>query len=153
MIAHYFWEALAVLLVAPPLLRWLFGWTLDRRYRTEMQVYAQVGTTRLYWYQEDWNCSGHRVARQDWWAEVIEARPGQFQRVGSWFKYNVGYGTPQAGTPFDPWCHPFRPATPADILANKEHAEAYWQSRPARRLGQWLNLSGVRHDHPKNRNC
>ena len=132
--ADYFWEAVLALIALPLLAHWLCGWTAFRRSRAEEPVYAQDGTNQLYWYKEDWNRGGHRVARQDWWAEVVEVKPGQFQRIGPWFKYNVGYHDPKTGKAPHPWCYPFRVATSADILANQERTQEYWQGLPAARL-------------------
>lgn len=83
---------------------------------TGKRLYACVnsdGTTTLYVYMEKQNVSGHRSARQDWWADVSETAPGKFMRVSEWYKNNVGYHRPESkGLP---WCDPYHPATSADI--------------------------------------
>ncbi len=83
---------------------------------TEKQLYAYEfsdGTIELYVYMERWNICGHRYARQDWWAKVIQTKSGKFRQVGKFEKYNVGYGRPERkGLP---WCHPYRKASNEDI--------------------------------------
>jgi len=82
---------------------------------TGQQLYASdtAKGVELSVYQERWNVCGHRSARQDWWATVIETKPGKFVRTGAWYKFNVGY--PGRGRDKLPWCDPFRTATDADI--------------------------------------
>jgi hypothetical protein len=103
----------------------ILGWHLPKRVREQGKVYACEGTTKLFWYRECWNVHGHRRARQDWWCEVVQVRPGVYRSIEPYYKDNVGYY--RNGEPPKSWCYPYREATAADIAANAERSAKFRQ--------------------------
>jgi hypothetical protein len=110
----------------------LLGWNFRKFSRQQRKVYACEGTNRLFWYHERWNIHGHRSARQDWWCEVVQVRPGVFQSIENFYKDNVGYN--HNGEPPKTWCYPYREATPADIAANAPRSTQFRQDTRRSRL-------------------